>query len=86
MPEEYVSERFAAIIAAEKLPPIRLHDLRHCAATLMLAAGVDMKVISATLGHSRHSFTADVYTSVVPDVAAEAAEATVAIIPRAGRA
>ena len=81
--EEYVSERFAAIVAAEGLPPIRFHDLRHCAATIMLAAGVDLKVISMTLGHSRLSFTADVYTSVVPELAQEAADATVAIIPRA---
>ncbi|WP_327586570.1 site-specific integrase [Nonomuraea sp. NBC_00507] len=83
--EEYVSERFAAIVAAEGLPPIRFHDLRHCAATIMLAARINMKVISATLGHSRHGFTADVYTSVVPDVAQDAAEATVAMIPRAAR-
>ncbi|MEV4059684.1 tyrosine-type recombinase/integrase [Nonomuraea dietziae] len=83
--EEYVSERFAAIVAAAGLPPIRFHDLRHCAATIMLAAGIDMKVISATLGHSRHSFTADVYTSVVPEVAHAAAEATIAAIPRATR-
>ncbi|MGW6498517.1 tyrosine-type recombinase/integrase [Nonomuraea angiospora] len=81
--EEYVSERFTAICAAEDLPPIRFHDLRHCAATIMLAAGVDMKYISATLGHARHSFTADVYTSVVPDVAQAAADATIAAIPRA---
>ncbi|MGW3346756.1 tyrosine-type recombinase/integrase [Nonomuraea rubra] len=83
--EEYASERFDAIVAAAGLPPIRFHDLRHCAATIMLAAGVDLKVISATLGHSRHSFTADVYTSVVPEVAQAAAEATIAIIPRAGK-
>ncbi|NJP93955.1 site-specific integrase [Nonomuraea sp. FMUSA5-5] len=81
--EEYVSERFAAIVDGEDLPPIRLHDLRHCAATIMLAAGVDMKDISATLGHSRYGFTADVYTSVVPDVAQAAADATIAAIPRA---
>lgn len=80
--EEYVSERFAAIVRAASLPPIRFHDLRHCAATLMLAAGVDMKVVSATLGHARYSFTADVYTSVVPEVSRAAAEATAAIIPR----
>lgn len=41
------------------LPPIRLHDLRHGAATLALAAGGDMKVISAMLaldhpGHGGH--------------------------------
>ncbi|MEV0306451.1 tyrosine-type recombinase/integrase [Nonomuraea fuscirosea] len=83
--EEYVSERFVAIIAAERLPPIRFHDLRHCAATIMLAAGIDMKDISATLGHRRYGFTADTYTSVVPDVAQAAAEATIAAIPRAMR-
>jgi integrase len=80
--EEYLSERFAALVSQAGLPPIRLHDLRHCAASLMLAAGVDMKVVSATLGHSRYAFTADTYTSVVPQVAEAAAEATVAIIPR----
>ncbi|MFD0883707.1 tyrosine-type recombinase/integrase [Streptosporangium algeriense] len=80
--EEYVSERFAAIVKAAELPPIRFHDLRHCAASMMLVAGVDMKVVSATLGHARYSFTADTYTSVVPQVARAAAEATTAIIPR----
>lgn len=84
--EEYVSERFDALTRAAGLPPIRFHDLRHCAATIMLAAGVDMKVVSATLGHSRYSFTADVYTSVLPQLAQAAAEATVAMIPRRRRA
>ncbi|MDH2425725.1 site-specific integrase [Sphaerisporangium sp. TRM90804] len=80
--EEYVSERFAAIARAAGLPPIRFHDLRHCAATIMLAAGVDMKVVSAELGHSRYAFTADVYAAVLPQLAQAAAEATVAMIPR----
>jgi integrase len=53
-------------VKAAELPPIRFHDLRHCAATLMLAAGVDMKVLQETLGHARYAFTADVYTSVIP--------------------
>ncbi|MFI6819213.1 tyrosine-type recombinase/integrase [Nonomuraea sp. NPDC050328] len=83
--EEYVSEHFAAIVAAAGLPPIRFHDLRHCAASLMLAAGIDPKVVSATLGHARYSFTMDVYTSVMPDVAQAAANATIAIIPRSAR-
>jgi hypothetical protein len=39
------------------LPPVRLHDLRHGAATLMLPAGVDVKVVSDTLGHRDVSFT-----------------------------
>lgn len=83
---DYLSERWTRLVAWSGLPPVRLHDGRHCAATLMLSAGVDMKVVSATLGHKQFWFTADVYTSVVPDLASEAAEAAVAIIPRASRA
>lgn len=52
---------------------------------MMLAAGVDPKIVRATLGHSRYSFTADIYTSVMPDIAQAAADATIAIIPRAAR-
>jgi integrase len=64
------------------LPPIRLHDLRHGAATLALAAGTDIKVISAMLRHSSIKITADTYTSVLPELAREAAEATARIVPR----
>ncbi|MCW2878006.1 MAG: phage integrase [Sphaerisporangium sp.] len=79
---DYLTKRFARLVRTSTLPPTRLHDLRHCAATLMLAAGIDMKVVSATLGHSQYWFTADTYTSVVPELAAAAAEAAVAMIPR----
>jgi site-specific recombinase XerD len=41
----------------------------------MLAAGVPMKVVQETLGHSSSAITADTYTSVYPTVATEAAEA-----------
>jgi integrase len=64
------------------LPPIRLHDLRHFAATLALTAGVDMKVVSQMLRHKTLSITADTYTSVVPEVARTAAEAAATIVPR----
>ena len=64
------------------LPPIRLHDLRHLAATLAPTAGVDMKVVSEMLRHKTLSITADTYTSVVPEVARAAAEAAVTIVPR----
>ena len=43
---------FQALAAAAKLPPIRLHDLQHGAASLMLAAGVPAKVVQENLGHS----------------------------------
>jgi integrase len=65
------------------VPPIRLHDLRHGAATLALAAGVDMKVISAMLRHSSVTITSDTYTSILPGVAREAAEAVAALVPSA---
>jgi len=64
------------------LPPIRLHDLRHLAATLALTAGVEMKVVSEMLRYKTLSITADTYTSVVPEVARAAAEAAAQAVPR----
>ncbi len=40
-----VTDLFERLVTASGLPPVRLHDLRHGAATLMLAAGADMKVV-----------------------------------------
>jgi integrase len=54
---------------------VRLHDLRHTAATLMLAAGVPLKVVSEALGHSSIVVTADIYAHVTPDLRREAADA-----------
>ena len=78
-----VTDRFQTLAAAATLPPIRLHDLRHGAASLMLAAGVAPKVVQETLGHSSITLTLDTYTSVYDEVAAEAAEAAAALVPRA---
>jgi integrase len=78
-----ISDRFERLYKAARLPPIRLHDLRHTAATLMLAAKIDLKVIQETLGHSQIQTTANLYTSVLPKVARDAAEKTTALIPRA---
>ncbi|MEV4251976.1 site-specific integrase [Spirillospora sp. NPDC049652] len=78
-----LSERAVRVaIEGGPLPPIRFHDLRHGAATLALLGNVNMKVISETLGHARHSFTADTYTSVLPEVSRAAAEAVAAVVPR----
>lgn len=82
-----ISDQFEDLIIGAGLPPIRLHDLRHGAASLMLAAGVSMKVVQETLGHSNIALTANTYTSVYPEVATAAAEATARMVPRrAGRA
>ncbi|MEU4828582.1 tyrosine-type recombinase/integrase [Actinomadura sp. NPDC023710] len=74
---------FRMLIAEHGLPPIRLHDLRHCAATLALAAGVELKVVQDMLGHSSIVLTADTYTSVLPEVAHCAAEKTAAHVLKA---
>ena len=64
------------------LPPVRFHDLRHAAASLMLASGSSMKVVSTVLGHSSTAITSDVYTSVYDDASAAAVDAMRTLIPR----
>jgi hypothetical protein len=59
-----ITDHFHEVSEAADLPPMRLHDLRHGAASLMPAAGIDMTVVSETLGHSTLGLTADTYTSV----------------------
>jgi len=56
---EYATRHFQALSQNLGLPVIRLHDLRHTSASLALAAGVEMKVVSDRLGHSQISTTAD---------------------------
>jgi integrase len=80
---EYLTHRFRQICKELGLPPIRLHDLRHCAATLALASHADLKVIQQMLGHSSIVTTADTYTSVLPEAAHHAAQATADMIIKA---
>jgi integrase len=56
------------------VPPIRLHDVRHTHATLLLQAGVPIKVVSERLGHATIAMTLDVYAHVLPAMDREAAE------------
>ncbi|SEP54513.1 Site-specific recombinase XerD, partial [Amycolatopsis saalfeldensis] len=58
-----VTARFQELARLAGLPPIRLHDLRHGAATLALAAGADMKTVQNMLRHSSITVTADTYTT-----------------------
>ncbi|MBN1174993.1 MAG: site-specific integrase, partial [Micromonosporaceae bacterium] len=68
-----VTDHFHHLTRQAGLPPVRLHDLRHGAATIALAAGVEMKVVQEMLRHSSYTVTADTYTSVLPDLAIDAA-------------
>jgi len=64
------------------LPPIRLHDLRHTAASLAYRATRDLKLVSELLGHSTISITGDIYTTIFAEVDKAAAEAIAALVPR----
>jgi len=68
-----VTQWFDRTVRRSSLPRIRLHDLRHTHATHLLAAGVDVKIVSERLGHASTSFTLDVYSHVMPGQQATAA-------------
>jgi integrase len=53
---------------------VRLYDLRHTCATLLLQAVENLKVVSQRLGHSTITLTLDVYSHVLPDMQKAAAE------------
>ncbi|MFC4452353.1 site-specific integrase [Deinococcus sonorensis] len=55
------------------LPRIRVHDLRHTAASLLIRQGVSPKVVSDRLGHADVSFTLSVYTHLYDDQRQQAA-------------
>ena len=82
----YVTMRFERLAFAAGLPPIRLHDLRHGAATLALAGGADITAVSRMLRHSSIQITADIYAEVLPELAAEVASTVASMVPRRGSA
>jgi len=69
-----VTHAFQRIIRKAGLPRIRLHDLRHTHATLMLKAGVHPKIVSERLGHSNVGITLDTYSHVLPGLQEAAAK------------
>jgi integrase len=68
-----LSELFCRLVRDSGLRPIRLHDLRHTHASLLLKAGVPLKVVSERLGHADPAFTMRVYQHVMPGMQAAAA-------------
>ena len=64
---------FRRITRKAGLEHIRVHDLRHTHATLMLKAGAHPKIVSERLGHASVSITLDTYSHVLPSLQEEAA-------------
>ena len=77
---------FFPLLEQAGLQRLRFHDLRHTAATLLLAEGIHPKVVQEMLGHSTISLTLDTYSHVIPDLQREAAEKMQALLeaPKAG--
>ncbi len=65
------------------LPLLRLHDLRHTCATLLMVQGTPAKVVMETLGHSQISLTVDTYSHVSAELQAQAADAMDAMLQSA---
>ena len=60
-PSEF-TKRFQRYLEKAKLPKVRLHDLRHTHASLLLARVVHPKVVQERLGHSSIAMTLDLYS------------------------
>jgi integrase len=65
---------FKKLLARAGLPSVRSHDLRHTAASLLLAQGVPARVVMEILGHSAIALTMNTYSHVAPEVSREAAD------------
>ena len=72
-PRNLVRE-FKKLLSDAGLPPIRFHDLRHTAASLMLNNNIPLIVVSRHLGHSRPSITLDKYGHLIPTMHVDAIE------------
>ena len=73
---------FHPLLERAGLPHIRFHDLRHTAATLLLAQGMHPKIVAEMLGHSAIAVTLDLYSHVTPTMQRQAADAMDAILGR----
>jgi integrase len=75
-----VNHRFQALAKEAGLPKLRFHDLRHTAATLLLAQGVHPRLVMEILGHSQISLTMNTYSHVIPAMQEEVAAKMDAIL------
>jgi integrase len=63
---DHLGDRFDKLCTQAKVRRIRLHDLRHTAASLMVARGVPLATAAALLGHASAATTADLYLHDLP--------------------
>lgn len=66
---------FTRFVKKHDLPPVTIHSLRHTNATLLIAAGTNIRTVSNRLGHSQTSTTMNIYAHAIQSADAAAAEA-----------
>jgi len=76
-----VTHTFAKVAARAGMPHIRLHDLRHIHATMLLKVGIHPRVVQERLGHSSIATTLDIYSHTVPGLQKAAAERLDTLLP-----
>ena len=74
MSPDVLSHKFTTFVTSSRLRRVRLHDLRHTHASLLLMNGVNVKVVQERLGHSSVTITLDVYSHIMPSLQEQAAE------------
>jgi integrase len=70
------TQAFSRISGKAGLSRVRLHDLRHTHATLVMNLNVHPKVLSERLGHSSTKLTMDTYSHVLPGMQASAGQSS----------
>ena len=69
-----IRDAWQGIVKQADVEGLRVHDLRHCHASMLLRRGVGLKAISARLGHSSITVTADLYAHLTGDLEQDAAD------------
>ena len=82
---ESISQLFDRIVRRGGLPRVRFHDLRHTHASLLVADGTAIKVVSERLGHAHPAFTMHTYQHLLPGMSGAAAERFAALVATANR-
>lgn len=82
---ESLSQLSDRIVRRTPVPRLRFHDVRHTHASLLIAAGVPIKVVSERLGHAHPAFTMHTYQHVLPGMGASAADQFAVLVAAASR-
>ena len=82
----YVSRLFEVTRDRAGLVGLSFHGMRHLHASLLLASGTDIAIVSKRLGRSTLAVTSDVYSHLIASASRRAAEGASALVPRAASA